>query len=265
MIPRLHVPLTAPQDVVRHLGKQVEHWKEGRSAHALATVWFESNAFPPLVEAALRSSPVFESAELVDAFMEREVDLGSKGRPSQTDLLAIAGIGKERLAIVAVEGKAGETFGELVAEWLDGSAGKEARLNGLRETFNLRADRAKPLRYQLLHRTASAILEAKRYRTDLAVLLVHSFSEDKKGFEDFSEFLQVLGFTKPSVGVLTGPATFAGVKLYAGWVQDKAPEGASPQAYLDDLRRYSNKRIQECERFRHWCDESLARLGPGNE
>jgi hypothetical protein len=102
MIPRLYVPVLEPEDVVRHLGKQEEHWKEGRSAQALATAWFESNAFPPSIE----------SVELIDAFMEREVDLGSKGRPSQTDLLAIAGISDERLAIVAVEGKAGETFGE---------------------------------------------------------------------------------------------------------------------------------------------------------
>ena len=92
MIRRLHVPLTAPEDVVRHLGKQERHWKEGRSAHALATVWFEHNSFPPRVAAALKSHPTFRSAELVDAFMERKVDLGSEGRPSQTDLLAIAGL-----------------------------------------------------------------------------------------------------------------------------------------------------------------------------
>jgi hypothetical protein len=156
MIPRLYVPVLEPEDVVRHLGKQEEHWKEGRSAQALATAWFESNAFPPSIESVLRSNPVFQSAELIDAFMEREVDLGSKGRPSQTDLLAIAGISDERLAIVAVEGKAGETFGERVAEWLDGSDGKQARLKGLCAILDLKEGRAKPLRYQLLHRTASA-------------------------------------------------------------------------------------------------------------
>jgi Domain of unknown function (DUF6946) len=66
---------------------------------------------------ALRSHPAFQSAELVDAFMERQVDLGSEGRPSQTDLLAVVGL-DEGLAIVAVEGKAGEPFGKFVHEWL---------------------------------------------------------------------------------------------------------------------------------------------------
>jgi hypothetical protein len=254
MIPRLHVSLLAPQDVVRHLGKQEEQWKEGHSAHALATVWFESNDFPPRVKTVLQSNPVFQQAELVDAFMEREVELGSKGRPSQTDVLAIAGVGPERLAIVAVEGKAGEPFDKLVAEWRDGSKGKEARLGGLCEMLNLKTDRAIQLRYQLLHRAVSAILEAKRYRTDLAVLLVHSFSEDDKGFKDFCEFLQGIGFSAPSAGVLTGPMCFAGVNLYAGWVQDKAHRGASPQAYLDDLRNYTQVLSQWCERVRNWCD-----------
>jgi hypothetical protein len=263
MIPRLYVPVLEPEDVVRHLGKQEEHWKEGRSAQALATAWFESNAFPPSIESVLRSNPVFQSAELIDAFMEREVDLGSKGRPSQTDLLAIAGISDERLAIVAVEGKAGETFGERVAEWLDGSDGKQARLKGLCAILDLKEGRAKPLRYQLLHRTASAILEAKRYRTDLAVLLVHSFSEDKKGFEDFGEFLQVIGFSKPSVGVLTGPVVFADVKLYAGWVPDRARTSANPQAYLDDLRSCAQKLSQWCTRVQDWCDARVSTLGSG--
>jgi len=59
MIPRLHVPLLEPEDVVRHLGKQEKHWKQGRSAHALATVWSKNKSFPPKVAAALESHPVF--------------------------------------------------------------------------------------------------------------------------------------------------------------------------------------------------------------
>jgi len=39
-------------------------------------------------------------------------------------------------------------------------------------------EQARPLRYQLLHRTASAIYEAKRYRTDLAGMLVHNSQQN---------------------------------------------------------------------------------------
>ena len=41
------------------------------------------------------------------------------------------------------------------------------------------------IRYQLLHRTASAIIEARRFKTDEAAMIVHSFSPSKMWFDDF--------------------------------------------------------------------------------
>ena len=75
-IRRLHVPMLEPEDVIRHLGKEEKHWKHGRSAHALAQSWFQSNSLPPAVESVLRKHPVFSSVELVDAFLERKLTLG---------------------------------------------------------------------------------------------------------------------------------------------------------------------------------------------
>jgi hypothetical protein len=259
MIPRFYVPLLEPEDVVRHLGKQEKHWKEGRSAHALASLWFRHNAFPPKIESALKSHPTFQSAELVDAFLERKVDLESDGRPSQTDLLAVIGIGQD-LAIVAVEGKAGEPFGKRVEEWLNGSTKKETRLKGLCKMLGLSRDAALPLRYQLLHRSASAILEARRYRTPVALLLVHSFNTDKKGFADFAAFLKALGFNEPTPDTLTGPVRLGGVALYAGWVQDEAPKSEKPSAYLDALDGYAAKLGKESKRIRAWCNKRRAKL-----
>ena len=237
-IPRLHVPLLEPEDVVRHLGKREKHWKEGRSAHALANVWSEFNALPPKVKAMLGSHSDFQAVELIDAFLERQVDLQSEGRPSQTDLLAVVGIG-ERLAVVAVEGKAGEPFGERVEEWLDGSTKKEKRLEGLCRILNLPRAAAMPLRYQLLHRSVSAIIEAHRYRTKIAVLLIHGFTDDPKGMADFTAFLKALGFQEQGLDILAGPELLDGVSLYAGWVRDKAPKGDGPSAYLDALDDYA--------------------------
>jgi hypothetical protein len=259
MIRRLYVPVLEPEDVVRHLGKQEKHWKEGRSAHALATAWWAANAFPPRVDATLKTHPDFASAELVDAFLERQVDLGSEGRPSQTDLLAIAGLAG-RLAIVAVEGKAGEPFGDLVAQWNDRSAGKEARLAGLCEILGLAAGDADQLRYQLLHRAASAILEAKRYRTDIAVLLVHSFSDDRKGREDFDAFLKALGLEPPRPDSLTGPVILDGINFYAGWVRDEAPLDAGATVYLDNLQSYAQRLSNWCDQVRLWCDDQSSKL-----
>jgi hypothetical protein len=168
-IPRLHLPMLEPEDVVRHLGKQEQHWKEGRSTHALALSWFASKGFPKAVASALASRPDFASAELVDGFLERQVSLRTAGRNSQTDLLAIASVG-EKLAIIPVEGKAGETSGDYVHQWLDASETKKTRLRSLCGTLGLSCDTAEGLRYQLLHWAASAVYEAQHYRTNLAVL-----------------------------------------------------------------------------------------------
>ncbi len=270
MIPRLHVPLLEPEDVVRHLGKQEKHWKQGRSAHALAYAWRGQEGFPQAIDLVFKSHPTFQGAKLIDAFLERQTDLGSAGRHSQTDLLAVVSLDKG-LGIVAVEGKAGEPFGKYVREWLEGEGSKggdpneskasnrELRLRRLCETLHLSSEAASPLRYQLLHRAASAIYEAKRYRTDNAVLLIHSFSDDKKGFADFSTFLQTLGFEAPAPGVLAGPIRRDGVSLYAGWAQDEAPPDESPGAYLASLRNYAARMAKDCKRIRTWCDEQQAK------
>lgn len=86
---------------------------------------------------------------------------------------------------MAIEAKAGEPFGKFVAQWLDGSETKVKRLNVLCETLGISVEQAMPLRYQLLHRTSSAIFEAKRYRTNVAGMIVHDFSADNSGYRIF--------------------------------------------------------------------------------
>ncbi len=193
-LPRLYVPVVEPEDVIRHLGRQEAHWKEGFSAHALVTKWFSANGIPEAVKSALSKHDQFRGAEFIDGFFERQVDLQSAGRPSQTDLLALINVGN-RVAVMAVEGKVDEPFGEIVRDWLEGRKRKTSepailskrgarteRLEGLWLTLGMKESDTHKLRYQLLHRAASAIYEAKRYRADLAVLIVHSFSEDASGF-----------------------------------------------------------------------------------
>ena len=255
MIPRLHVPVTEPEDVVKCLGKQERDWKEGRSAHALASLWFSHNDFPPRVRALLDSHAKFKMAELVDAFFERQVDLNSAGRPSQTDLLVVAGVG-DSIAILGVEGKAGEPFGQRVSDWND-SPGKEARLDSLCKMLGLDAKETDALRYQLLHRTASVLLEAKRYRAKDAVLIVHAFGEDADGFGDFSAFVQALGFEKPMIGKLIGPIDREGINLYVGWAGDEAPRAEGPLDYLASLRAYTARVAENCRRVDAWCKSRM--------
>lgn len=128
MIPRLHVPLTRPEDVKCHLAKPEAHWRVGYSAQELAMMWANAGTdFPQSVRGVLNTAPEYLHVEVVDGFFEREVDLGTPGRNSQTDLMVFAGIGSE-LAVIAIEGKVEESFAEIVIEWND-STGKQRRLD----------------------------------------------------------------------------------------------------------------------------------------
>jgi hypothetical protein len=73
------------------------------------------------------------------------------------------------------------------------------------------------IRYQLLHRAASAVLAGEQYRAVAAVLLVHSFSERQTGWHDFQGFCGLFG-AKPAVGRLERLASDQAVPLFAVWV-----------------------------------------------
>lgn len=225
-LPRIHVPLLRPEDVIPHLGKPT-HWKDGRSAKAVAESWFRANDLPAPVRAVLDQAEEYRGAELIDAWLERCVDLGDGQRPTQTDLMAVLGIGPSdggELAVLAVEAKVDESFGPTVAEWLvDASAAKRQRLAYLAGLFGLDPAACGPLRYQFLHRTASAVLEARRYRARRSVMLVQSFCPKASGFADYERFFEALGLPHLTSNMLSKPLAVAGVKLRIGWVAHDSP------------------------------------------
>ena len=222
-LPRIAVPLLKPEDVIPHLGKPT-HWKQGRSAKAVADSWFQADDIPPRVRAVLDQAPEFREAELVDAWLERCTDLGDRrGSASQTDLLAVLGIGDE-LAVMAVEAKVTESFGPLVSEWIGaGGEGKEDRLRRLCALLRCDPNSVGDLRYQLFHRTAAAILEARRYRAAKAVLMVHSFCPDATGLSDFMAFFERVGVSGVGRDLLGGPVRVGEVDLWVGWASDECP------------------------------------------
>ncbi len=156
---------------------------------------------------------------MIDGFFEREVELGTAGRNSQTDLMVTVGLGSE-LGIIAVEGKVEESFAEFVSEW-NNTPGKLHRLNKLCGTLGLDPSKVGNLRYQLLHRTASAIYEAKRYRCHHALMLVHSFSRTHRWFSDFVVFSQAMGIHVEQPGTCSPPKLCEGVSLRLAWVADE--------------------------------------------
>ena len=213
-------PITNPENVIQHLAKQERHWKKGYSAYELAHSWVRAKGIPDPVAAVLNQAEEFRRMELIEGFFEKETALRSRGRPSQTDLLALIGDGAG-FAVLGIEGKVDEPFGLFVSEWLtDASANKQERLSVLRETLGLADFAVSTLRYQLLHRTEASVYEAQRYRVRRAVMLVHSFSDSHSWFDDFQRFADAIGAPVSHPNELSADVTAEGVSLRLAWVAD---------------------------------------------
>lgn len=200
MTSRLLVPTIGPADWRRLLADPAKQWKAGRSAYEVAVAWESARrtprGLPKDVADVLDRCEDLRDAHLLFGIPEHQVVLEGGGHASQTDLWALlrTPVG---LVSMAVEGKAGEGFGQRVDEWLKDASprsGKPRRLAQLCRILALSEDRAHGCVYQLLHRSAAAILEAQRFGIDRAVLLVHSFLPEGHGsMTDFKAFGEQLG------------------------------------------------------------------------
>ncbi len=216
----IFIPANKPQDW-RLLLAQRKHWRRGYSARALAYCWQEVEGFPESVKRIFKGSGIklFRNVELLLAFPEWKVPLLGGSRPSQNDIFILAK-GNNQLISIMVEGKVSEPFDKTVTEWkLENSGGKETRLNFLCGELQLEKQQIDHIRYQLLHRTASAVIEAKRFKAENALMLVHSFSQSNEWFEDFSQFLALFGLNnvKPDSSVFA--KNINGINLYFSWVR----------------------------------------------
>src|SRR5690349_9123022 len=76
------------------------------------------------------------------------------------------------------------------------------------------------LRYQLLHRTVSALLEARRYGAADALMLVHSFDPKNSSLDDYQAFAAALGLGEARPNAITSEKTLEGITLRLGWVAE---------------------------------------------
>ncbi|MCB2141194.1 hypothetical protein KQH27_00635 [bacterium] len=212
------IPTKGPEDWKNLLADPDLHWKAGYSAYALAHRWEEAKGFPGEIKEALELVPALADVELLLAIPEYKVSLPGGGAASQNDIFCLAR-NRHGLVIIMVEGKVNEPFGPLVSEWfVDPSPGKVKRLNFLCRTLGLDKDQVQGVRYQLLHRTASAILEAKRFKALTAAILIHSFSPTYTWFEDYAAFADLFG-TYASMDQVHTAGKIGGTDLYLAWVK----------------------------------------------
>ena len=186
---------SGPDDWRALLAEPTRHWRTGYSARTLAHCWEATAGFPPEVSVAFAAPPDPRLADLVPllAVPEFRVPLPGGERSSQNDIFVLAH-SKAGPVSIMVEGKVNETFGPTLDEWqADSTPGKKRRLALLLETLALPGTIDSAIRYQLLHRAASAVLEGERYRAKAAVLLVDSFSSKRTGWSDYRKFLELFG------------------------------------------------------------------------
>lgn len=215
---RIYVPTTGVESWQALLADPVKHWKTGYSAKSLAYSWEEAEGLPAEIKELFASSPEhgLEDMELLLAIPEHKVPLPGGSTQSQNDVFVL-GKAAGQLVSIAIEGKVSEPFGPTVGEWIEGgSSGKHERLAFLKKVLGIVGEVDSGVRYQLLHRTASAVIEAKRFNAPKAVMVVHSFSQTSEWFEDYVNFLKLFGVSA-AVGELVCVGERDGVELYLGW------------------------------------------------
>jgi len=158
--------------------------------------------------------------ELLFAFPEYKVPLPGGKRESQNDIYVIAKSNNNLISIM-IEGKVSEPFDKPVSSWISNSSensGKQDRLKFLLNKLNLDLAQVQQIRYQLLHRTVSAIMEAQRIGAKNALMLVHSFSQTSKWFNDFARFIRLFGLIAEE-NTIVGPCKTEGINIYFGWTK----------------------------------------------
>ena len=218
---RILIPSLGPSSWRAFLADPIVHWRRGKSAWELSVAWEaaskSSSGIPAEIVKALEKCPTFRGAELIIAVPEHRVTLDDERRPSQNDLWLILWT-RHGYTSVTVEAKAGEEFDKPIDQWLrEDSKGKDARLRFLNNTLCLAGTCPCHIRYQLLHRTASAILEARRCHFPLALMMVQSFEESRSSWADYAAFASHLGLTAER-GVVVGPRQVDTIDLYLAWV-----------------------------------------------
>ena len=218
-MPRILVFTSGPQDWQALLADPVKHWKTGFSARTLAHSWEAADGFPSEVSLSFAKStePLLANLTPIFAVPEFKVPLPGGVRASQNDIFVLARSSSGPVSIM-VEGKVRESFGPTLEEWRsEASPGKEDRLNFLLRSLGLGSMPVGSVRYQLLHRVASAIITGEQYRAAAAVLVVHSFSQERTGWSDFQAFTRLFG-VEAEEGVVQRLGSGSSVPLFGVWV-----------------------------------------------
>ena len=212
--------------------KGVEDWKpfdvnpggtSSPGAAALAACWEAGgDALPRDVRYLLDASLVLAFTDVRPLVMLPGYGTTPPGAktPVGTDLLVLAR-GQAGLVAMSVGGAIGDGLGDFVSDRLQKEApGEIACMEAMQEELELSLPlNACPMisiRHRCLSLAAEAVLAAKEFGAETALMLIHSFDHRSAGFEDFRRFASLFG-------VSVAPDTIVRIQrtcppdLYVGW------------------------------------------------
>jgi hypothetical protein len=211
------------------LAKPETQWRRGFSAFETAVSWETASSQPtglPEPISALFRGSVFGEATLLLAIGEHKVSLDGGRADSQCDVWALLRTDSAGISL-SVEAKANEAFGEgneALENWL--VAGESARSHRNREDRwkhisahlpSSTKDAYSLVPYQVLHRCAAAVIEAKRFGLPDAAFVVQSFGAP---FESFAAFSRICKAVNLEVERGQMQVTKVGeIRLGIGWAE----------------------------------------------
>jgi hypothetical protein len=175
-------------------------WKRRYSAFETAVSWERASqgksGVPEPVAKMFRESH-FGNPLFLFAVAEHKVELAGGNAAFQCDLWAViyTSVG---MCSLSVEAKANEAFGDDVLEkWLIAGKTEQSRANREKRFEYVCAhlpssDGFHLVRYQILHRCAASVIEAKRLALPHAAFVVQAFDAPDKSFEDYAVFCRAM-------------------------------------------------------------------------
>jgi hypothetical protein len=221
------------------LAKPDEQWKRGCSAFEIAVSWElaaskTKSGLPEPIAKLFRDSD-HGDPDLLFAVAEHKVDLEGKGHASQSDVWAIVETKKMGKVSVTVEAKAKEPFGgETLKGFLEPKPRTQESDNEYRRRRENRrrrfeyissrlphppsSDSFMPVRYQLLHRCAASVIEAKRLGFQHAAFVVQAFEAPTTSFDDYSVFCRAIKVEPRHDSLVMAAEAVHDISLSFGWV-----------------------------------------------
>jgi len=220
---RLHTATRGLCNWRERLASPDRQWKRGFSAFETAVSWelasTNKSGLPAPIDKLFRENN-YDEPILIFAVAEHKVDLPGGTAASQSDVWAVVKTTAGMLSLT-VEAKASEAFGdEILERWLVAGKTEESISNRNKRWEYIRSHLPKSdflpqVRYQMLHRCAASVMEAKQFGFMKAVFVVQAFNTPANSFQDYAVFCQALQV--PAARGRMATTSVEGISLSIGW------------------------------------------------